>query len=135
MRFARCGLVAASLIAGIGCEAQRPTARVSGRVLLDGKPLKEGAVVLMADDGSYQDCARIRPKGDFLVEAAPVGKVKVGVVAPAPRPQRSERGKKPTPPQPSPVPARYADALTSGLTLELVPGENTADVVVPTTKP
>jgi hypothetical protein len=115
-------------IAAIGCERHRPTARVTGRVTVDDKPITDAAIVLMADDGSYQDSARVRANGEFLVEAAPVGKVKVGVIVRTPPPARPQPGK-PLPPRPVAVLSqKYADPQQSGLTMELVEGDNASDV-------
>lgn len=59
-----------------GCRQgpQYPHVTVSGTVTLDGKPLEEGSIIVMSQQGNVG--ANLGPKGDFLLKHVPKGKIR-----------------------------------------------------------
>jgi hypothetical protein len=73
-------LVGLLLIGLIGCGPSRvPTAKLSGTVTLDGKKIMTGQVRAVAEDGKYATTADINDDGEYLIQNAPVGPVKIAV--------------------------------------------------------
>ena len=115
-----CGLLLAR-----GCEPaapQREMATVSGKVTLNGEPLDAGRVIFAHVEGPGV-AADIQPDGTYTVEAA-VGQTAVSIdhrtMPPEPMPGEPETlwiGE-------SLVPEQYADAKTSGLSLDVKSGKN-----------
>jgi hypothetical protein len=113
------------------------TATVAGKVAYQGKPVVWGSVSLRASDGSYHQIG-INPDGTYHLDKVPVGPASVGVSSPDPAPSpRLKRGEgsdqkvnaPPPPPPPGawvPLPAKYVDAATSGVTIEV--GSGSADI-------
>jgi hypothetical protein len=86
-------------------------AEASGTVTLDGKPLPTGSITFIsAEDPRFRVTAMIKPDGGFRVADAPLGRVRVAIET------ESARGN----PGYVPIPARYADAKTSGVTATVV---------------
>ena len=80
-------------------------------VTLDGKPLPSGSITFIsAEDARFRVTAMIQLDGGFKVADAPLGRVRVVIET------ESARGN----PGFVPVPAKYADATTSGLTATVV---------------
>jgi hypothetical protein len=67
-----------ALLAG-GCGPRTGPAIVEGTVTLDGKPVANAFIVLVASDGRATLPALIHSDGSFRVERAPVGPVKVSI--------------------------------------------------------
>src|SRR6185437_7966498 len=86
-------------------EAKKPTAEVSGIVTLDGKPLADGTLTLHGA-GDKTHTAAIKD-GKYDLKGVPPGTYQVAVKA-----KDAKAG----------VPARYADADKSGLTVAVRPG-------------
>lgn len=112
-----------SLVAG--CGESRKTAIVSGRVTLNGKLVQRGAVVFMAEDGSYSESARIRASGDYRANKAPLGQAKVAIVIP------ESPGADATPRE---VPESIGNPETSGIQFDVMEGENSFDITLPVQK-
>jgi hypothetical protein len=71
------GVVPILLAVAAGCGPL--TTRVSGRVLLDGKPLPGGVVTFVPVEGKAPATATIREDGTFEMPNAPLGPVQVTV--------------------------------------------------------
>jgi hypothetical protein len=140
-----------------GCGGTHSGARLEGKVTLDGAPLATGEVVVVAEDGSKTDRGPI-VAGEFLIEKAPVGPVKVYLsippmpldpnAGPLPLPGRpalppppKERPARPGSPEISPetklalefadkVPTVYRTAKTTPLKHTVELGDNHYDVIL-----
>lgn len=108
-------------VVGCGRGYELDTARVSGRVTLDGEPLSAGYVMVLPAKGRTAR-GSIQPDGTFVLgsygksDGAQLGEHPV-VVAPIPVDEGSgprKRGPK--------IPKRYRTASTSGLSLKVEPG-------------
>ncbi|MBA4105966.1 MAG: hypothetical protein C0485_09425 [Pirellula sp.] len=127
--------VHAAALVSIGCGAQGPQlAPVQGRVLLDGQPLKTGQILTQPPAGRGANGA-IQSDGSFQLSSgrepgALVGTHSVAVVAydgdTSGAPEASQ-GK-------LLVPQRYTNADTSGLIMEVTPGENTPTIELTSAK-
>lgn len=115
------------LLLAVGCgrpSYQLETSPVSGKVTLDGQPLPSGYVVVPTAKGRMAS-GKIQPDGTFVLttydegDGAQVGTHPVIVneippdeFSPIPKEERV------------PIPARYHSAGTSGLTVDVKPGED-----------
>lgn len=122
-----------------GCQRSAPVAQVTGTVTFNGKLVTSGDVVLVGNDGRSPPPGRVRADGTYVIEGAPVGKVKVGFFNPPPPPlpapkvgsatvdeelvQMRESAKLYTP-----TPAKYAEPSQSGIEFELDAGRNERNV-------
>ena len=113
---------------------QLETAPVSGTVTLDGRPLPSGYVVVPAAKGRMAS-GKIQPDGTFVLttydegDGAQVGTHPV-IVNELPLDEFSSVPKE----QRMPIPARYGSAGTSGLSIEVKPGEDNFLELTLTTK-
>jgi hypothetical protein len=152
-----CQLGAGTLIAvfAAGCSRGNAESNVSGRVLLDGKPLPGGTVVFVpAASGVNNVAAQIDESGNFGPILLPVGEVMVSVdnrsLAPPPqihasvtipkgaspelRAKMAARNASPAPsvppnPRYRPIPVRYQMIETAeDLKFTVVPGEQKHDI-------
>jgi hypothetical protein len=112
------------LAALCGCGGSaKDLVEVSGNVLLDGKPLTIGSVLTMPERGPGAS-GTINEQGEFTLttrgmgSGASIGKHHVGVVA-----LEGETEFNPEAPRKSLIPQKYASPETSGLTIEVKPGE------------
>jgi Carboxypeptidase regulatory-like domain len=101
-------------------EEVAPTAAVSGRVSLDGRPLPYTRVELHG--GGKAHAAYTGADGSFRAEDLPAGDYEVSVHPPVDLPPNDAAAAGPDGPPPLDVPARYRQAATSGLRLHLPPG-------------
>jgi hypothetical protein len=137
-RVARALLVLVPL-AALGCG--QAVGDVSGRVTYRGSALPSGTVTLLATDGRpYQGA--VRTDGTFRVPGVPVGKAQACVTSyqdPAPNGPKSggpgrlsgRAAKEVTATAPrSRLPAKYESFQTSGLEVEVLPGETAFDVTL-----
>lgn len=124
---------AVSLIAGLsvalsGCGAQQDELiPVSGKVLLGGKPLHRGVLVLSPDTAKgnttlHEPRGELDAQGNYTLntsgrEGAPAGWYKVAVIA-----TKEEPRKGPGPPPEWLAPPRYVDPATSHLAIEVKKG-------------
>ncbi|MBN2296171.1 MAG: hypothetical protein JXM70_27315 [Pirellulales bacterium] len=118
------GILCTIVIQGCGGTDRLSTAKVSGLVTLDGKPLSKGTVVFTPAAGRAAT-GKIQPDGTFVLgtyatsDGAVLGKHQVAVVA---RETKSRQGGDPAAPPitgPSLIPERYSNSATSGLTFEV----------------
>jgi hypothetical protein len=134
------------LITCSGCgESLGPSGTVTGTAKLKGQNLKAGTLITftaergtiasatVADDGTY--VARII--GNPSPEKIPVGTYKIAVNAPSSGGEMSEAdyeammnsgGKPPEAKKDTSIPAKYNSGQTSGLTIDVVAGENTKSI-------
>jgi hypothetical protein len=73
------------ILAATGCGG---TARVSGRVIYQGRPVLSGCVTILNADGTASSGV-IQPDGTYVVEGVKRGLARVGVVSPDPLRARS----------------------------------------------
>jgi hypothetical protein len=125
-------LLAGLLLLPAGCGETR--AIVSGKITYNQHPVTSGEVHFVGAEGTARS-ALIDPEGKFLLNPAPLGEVKVAVVAsarPAPVTVRSVPKDK-TPSfqlrtASSQIPPRYNSIQTSGLVYSLHAGHQTLDI-------
>ncbi|QDS99948.1 hypothetical protein [Adhaeretor mobilis] len=131
-----CGIVTVAflvLLPGCGGSGHElSVAPVSGVVTLDGEPLAEGYVSILVGKGRMGRGA-IQSDGTFVIgtygdaDGAQVGSHTV-VIKPVPRDEGG--GKK----NRVPIPKRYGKSNTSGLSIDVKPGEQNKLVLGLTTK-
>lgn len=118
-------LVTCGLFSSLGCTgatAEATSAKASGVVNVDGKPLTGGNITLIsADDSRWRATGRVRPDGTFRVTGAPIGTSWVML----------DNGfvKSRQPSAYIPLPKKYTVLKETDLTISLEPGEN-VDVVI-----
>lgn len=112
-----------------GCGSQPfETAKVTGSVTLDGKPVTEGSVLFTPSQG-WPARGELDAQGHFALstyedqDGAIVGKHEITIIAQS-GPDPSEHFERP-PPAPTKwlIPERYGNRTTSGLTYEVKEGE------------
>jgi hypothetical protein len=124
-----------------GCSGKPnygPTAKVSGRLTMDGKPLPAGqAVSFMQMEKGFLAYGMTDNDGKFTLNSWNAGKMPVGTykvfVAPPPRVEvdmaqispedRFEHPELVEPPMPKSFPEKYRDAMTSGLEYAVKAGD------------
>jgi hypothetical protein len=137
----------------VGCEPPRSAehAEVSGKVLIDGKPLSGGQISFVAVKGGFAASGNIDETGQYKI-SAPVGEVTITVNNTSLQGQQSQppKGKLKgggggPPPKDLPhpkqgaedhptkghwvsIPSRYSNADTSDLKYTVTPGAQTHDV-------
>lgn len=128
--------VLATSTTGCGKE-KRQRGVVTGKVTYRGEPLRFGTVIFEPEAGQFATGA-IQPDGTFRMttrgegDGAPVGKCKVRFVCfanqdPAAKPPTSSDDGPPSetlPMGPPLIPEKYLSCATSGITVEVEPGEN-----------
>jgi hypothetical protein len=116
-----------------GCSA--PTATITGKVISGGRPV-EGARISFLGKTGATFTGLAANDGTYTVENVPPAEYTVLVFGPPPPPKGEGAGmakKRASAAQPEPVPggptvpAKYADAATSGLSFTAVAGANTYD--------
>jgi len=130
--------VAAAAVVLLGCgQPKRQRAIVTGKVLYNGKPLPFGTVIFEPESGQYAT-GTIQPDGTFRMitrgegDGAPVGRCRVRFVCFAHQDPSAKTGKikgnaLPTetlPMGPSLIPQKYLFCETSGLVVDVKPGQN-----------
>ena len=121
-------LAAAALALAVGCGSGKPTGKVSGTVLLQGKPLTRGTVNFLMKEKGIGAEAPIDATGKYAF-ATPLeaGTYAVSVTPPPPEP---------VPPGTRPakvaaeIPAKFREPTSSGLTFTVKSGANTYDIVL-----
>jgi len=104
---------------------------VSGKVLLDDKPVA-GEVVFIGADNKEQPPAPTNAEGRYFLVAPPAGKYKVVVRAMTlPTKKAPKLPDLPKAPKPGVAPpAKFAKPATSGLMIEVTGGPQTYDIVL-----
>jgi hypothetical protein len=130
-------IVGAIAVAMPGCsKARRDLAVVTGKVTYNGAPLRFGTVIFQPEAGQYAT-GLIRPDGSFQMQTrgegggVPVGKNRVRFVCFAHQdPSKPVAAKGDGPPSegspmgPSLIPQKYLSCATSGIIVDVRPGEN-----------
>jgi hypothetical protein len=118
------GLLSCLILIVAGCADKGPElTEVTGQVLIDGKPLTTGSVVTLPVQGRGAR-GTIDAEGNFTLSTSDMGpgampgRHQVAVIA-------MEESDNPSPeaPRRSLIPQKYASAETSGLFIEVTPGE------------
>jgi hypothetical protein len=129
-----------------GCSDPR-SATVSGKVSYKGTMLKGGNVTFLSTEGKGTASTQIGEDGNYTLEKAPVGAVKICVETQSLNPKGRVRTPKYapppgmeapggyTPPDPTkdakryvPIPDKYAEADTTTLTYTVIKGPQTKDI-------
>jgi hypothetical protein len=107
----RLALAAAAALALLvpGASAQEKTGTITGMVTFQGKPLTGGFVTFVTEKGKAD--AKINADGTYRVRGVPVGPAKIVVASKAVA-----------------IPARYANADTSGLIYRIKEGRQVLDI-------
>jgi hypothetical protein len=123
-KWQHCALLAVLMLA-LGCGDGRvklPTALVAGTVTYRGKPLTTGRVLFFHTSGQAAG-ADLAADGSFKLDAFQ-GKNQVAIECVEPEPPTAQpRGRAALTPPTSLIPDRYANYSTSGLTIDVKPGE------------
>ncbi|CAN0264765.1 unnamed protein product, partial [Phaeothamnion confervicola] len=139
----------ALLAAVAGCGGQPPRsvdhAEVTGKVLLQGKPVPGGQVSFVAVTGGFAASGNIDENGNYQIKA-PVGEVKITVNNTALQGRKGAGGKGAAGPKQLPhpkqsgaeepnaktqwvsIPSRYSNADTTDLKYTVTPGPQTHDI-------
>jgi ABC-type glycerol-3-phosphate transport system substrate-binding protein len=147
-------LFAGLTVALVGCGGPPPRAVVKGTVSIDGKSLTTGNVMFWGDK-NVTATATISESGEYVMNDAPIGDVKITVTVPRIPPGLLEKmqaksgkfkeinkGIKSVDPESGksisimgsvpativPIPEKYADVSTSNLTFTVKAGEQTKDL-------
>lgn len=127
-RFVRPALaLLAALLAGLGCQEGPNTARVTGKVKLDGKNVETGTVQFFSVDNSAPSAAASIKDGAYEAQV-PVGKVRAQISSPKVVGKRKMYNAPDSPVKDvmkESIPAKYNSQ--SQLTREVKPGENSLD--------
>jgi hypothetical protein len=121
-------------LAAAGCQGRRDVlGKVSGKVSFQGQPLTEGLVVFANEEKGVHITAPIGPGGVYTVrmaqgEGLPLGTYQVAIAPPVVDLPVGMVKPPAAPRQYSEIPAKYRQAATSELTLNVQPGANTLDV-------
>ena len=120
----------ACLLAGCG-PSKAPSGTVSGKITLEGQPLTAGVVTLVNSAAGTGASAELDASGNYRIAGElPTGPYEVMIQAPAPPPPLPASPGAPLPPTPAlkvNIPAKFHDAKTSGLSVTVKAGANTAD--------
>ena len=117
-----------------GCGGGLPTAPVRGKITYQGKPVPSGTILFMPEGDQPAATGEIQPDGSYVLETyepgdgAVLGKHSIMITA-----VEDQTGKLPEARSPMPallIPVKYTNMMTSGLTAEVQPGQNTIDFVL-----
>lgn len=120
-------VVGLTSITGCGSAGAPPTAQVKGKVTLNGEPVAVGSIYFVAPDKGFSTDAALSATGEYTITSnLPPATYKVFITRPRitkpPMP-----GEAAPPPVDFKVPDKYQTETTSGLTADIVAGENTKD--------
>lgn len=132
-----CGWI--GLLIGAGCGKSVSNGTVSGKVMLEGKPVPEGCTVSFVSD-KFTAAGKVGVGGSYtLLDAGkpniPTATYKVSVAPPAQQMSDAEYDKLMSPggtgaaaPPPAVIPAKFQNPATSGLSYPVQQGPNTIDI-------
>ena len=111
-----------------GCDSGPTTGDISGKVTIDGEPLPYGTIAFLAEDGASG--SGTIENGRYQATEVPVGDYKVVVQSMQVPPMMSAPGETSSAPKEGgrsslryiPIPAKYADAKQSDLTVTIAEG-------------
>jgi hypothetical protein len=113
----------------LACGCGPRFANMSGTVTYQGKPVAGGTITFF-DAGNRAASGAILPDGSYAVAKVTVGRARIAVVAPMDIPFQGldERGGKGAPTATAPLPAKYNDPEQSGLTCDVLGGDQKYDI-------
>jgi hypothetical protein len=119
------------LVVLAGCNGSSQESQVTGRVIIDGKPIGPGTIVFAPVDGIKPATGSIEQDGSYSLKTSretglSAGKYKVAVSI-REVPENVKRGDRP-PLGKLLIPERYELSSTSGLEYEVNAGRNTIDI-------
>lgn len=126
-RFSRCCLYLALALGAMslaGCDGRPKRVPVSGRVLIDGQPLQRGFIQVIPSDARAAN-GEIGPDGSFHLttfdpnDGCVLGTHKVAIIANESQGANAMKWY---------APAKYADPLKSGLTLDVTEPRNDVEI-------
>lgn len=125
--------LAACLVLACGCgKGGAEITVLSGRVTIDGKPVKVGMVNVVSDDDVTRTAGEIAPDGSYSIVGAPVGPVKLSVSTEDFKVVLPEPGSGAAPPRANPLytatPKRYEKFETAMLATTVPRGKATFDI-------
>lgn len=124
-------LLILSLLALPGCKPKEKLGRIGGKVTFQGQAVAEGLVLFSCVAKGVNMTAPLKQDGSYEVIMAkgaglPLGEYKVSVSPPQPFYQI---GQSPPKPKEYPnIPAKYRNFQTSGLTVNIIDGDNPFDI-------
>lgn len=128
LRLAILGPGLSLLVIGCNGSADFPTGRVHGHVTYEGAPLQEGEISIYSAELGVGASSELASDGTFVItEPLRTGRYTVTVFPPSEPPPESSDSK-PRKPKSSNIPSKYQDPKQSGLTLEVVEGDNRLEV-------
>jgi hypothetical protein len=124
-------LLACVLLLLVGCSPS-DVGYVHGKVTIQGTPLPHGSVVFEDTKRGIAVFAPLKPDGTYTAltydkAGLPAGKYAVTITSNIIGTGENPLVARPAPPPPPvgpPIPEKYTDAKTSGLTVQVQPGEN-----------
>lgn len=126
----------ALLMASVGCGKSAPvTGKVAGKLTYKGQPVSDALVIFESAETQRTITAPVKADGTYEVviaggEGLPVGNYQVWVTPP-PHSIPMEQFKTPPPPKQYPnIPQKFREPETSGLTLQVVNGQNNYDIAM-----
>lgn len=128
LRLAILGPGLSLLVIGCNGSADFPTGRVHGRVTYEGVPFQEGEVSVYSAELGVGASSELASDGTFVIgEPLRAGRYTVTVFPPS-EPPRENSDSVPRKQESSNIPRKYQDPQQSGLTLEVVEGDNRLEV-------
>lgn len=124
-------VIAVALVGGCG---RPPQAAVRGTVTVDGTPLAAGRVVFAGEGRSYVGTIEADGRYELRHQGKPqilTGDYGVGVLPPEPRlvaDPKTTNLRELDPVDPKRYPARFRNPATSGLSMQVAPGESVFDI-------
>lgn len=107
-----------------GCSGGQPTGSVSGKVTLGGAPLTAGNIQFTNQAAGVGATAELDAAGSYQLAAIAVGDYQVAIgPPPPPAPHEMDQAG----PSQVNIPGKYKDVQTSGLSVTITRGANTAD--------
>lgn len=126
-------LLGIALALTMGC-GDKGSGVISGKVTVDGKPVTHGSIVFMSQVGKKDAFTAGIIEGEYTTEPIPVGATKIYIVSrevPPGGPGGGGNDLQKSAPKASPkvviVPDKYGSAETSGLTYDVIKGEQKKD--------
>ena len=115
------GIAAAGLVllglAGCGEESSENTARVKGRVTLDGDPIAEGTINFLPEEpGQAAPASSQIAEGQYDARSVPLGKVRVQIIATKETGRMIRGSSEPVPEVLSIIPPEYAQGISIQVT-------------------
>lgn len=130
-RLVAMALLATVLVAAVSC-GDKGMGVVTGKVTVDGKPVTHGSITFLSEVGNKDPFTAGIIEGDYTTPPIPVGATKIYIVSrevPPGGPEGGGNDLQKSAPKGSPkvikVPDKYGSPDTSGLTYDVVKGDQT----------